>query len=471
MTDSLDGKVYAYDMATEARVSSKDFDTLKATRNVRPAGIWSDGTTLWVTDFNLEKIYAYDLATKARAPGREFNTLEAAGNTLPLSIWSDGTTMWVADRIDGKIYAYRMPASGASDPPAVVFGSLTRTSVRLQTEIARYMVEHGYGYASEKVTGDSMSLFQGLRNGDIHLLMEVWSSGLSSGLIEEEWEAALFYRDILDLGTSLGNIWQSAFVIPAYLQEQNPGLDHVEDLKQEQYRSLFSTAETGGKARLMSCVVGWPCKEINRQQIEGYGLLDHVHIVNPDDEATLDKSLYDAYEDGDPWMGYQWGTSGPALLLDLVRLEEPAYSDECWSTDRTCAYEDATILIGAHSSLSELAPDVVDFLEQWDFGADVHLRYATRWMDANPEASIEEASLNWLANHVDTWSAWVTEDAAAAILATLPSVDPLVARYDANRNGVIEIGELFTAIDDYFAGAIDIGELFTLIDLYFSGPT
>ena len=112
---------------------------------------------------------------------------------------------------------------------------------------------------------------------------------------------------------------------------------------------------------------------------------------------------------------------------------------------------------------------MVDFLEQWDFSVDVHLRYATRWMDANPEASIEDAALDWLANHVDTWSAWVTEDAAAGILATLP-VDPLVATYDRNGDGRIDIGELFTAIDDYFAGLIDIGELFTLIDLYFAGP-
>ena len=48
--------------------------------------------------------------------------------------------------------------------------------------------------------------------------------------------------------------------------------------------------------------------------------------------------------------------------------------------------------------------------------------------------------------------------------------DYLVLRYDANRNGALDIGELFTAIDDYFAGVIDIGELFRLIDLYFSGP-
>ena len=581
VVDYLEKKIYAYDLATKARVPGKDFDTLKAARNVSPQGIWSDGTTMWVADSNYDKVYAYDMATKARVPAREFNTLDAAGNWIPRGIWSDGATMWAADSQDAKIYAYRVPV-------AVVFGNSNWTSAQLQTEIARHMVEHGYGYATEKVFGGSIPLFQGLRDGDIHLLMEVW---LPNQI--EQWQAALFAGDILDLGTSLGNDWQSAFVIPAYLQEQYPGLDHVEDLKQQQYRSLFSTAETGGKARLVSCVPGWSCEVVNRQQIEGYGLQDHVYIVNPGSGAALDASLYGAYGNGDPWLGYQWGSNDAALLQDLVRLEEPGYSDECWSTDRACAYEDATILIGAHSSLPELAPDVVDFLEKWDFDVDVHLRYATRWMDDNPEASIEEAALNWLTNHVDTWSAWVTEDAAARILATLPEVptpaehsatrsfsettvppeaeimvnialseygrggsvtetlpegftlvsgsieltggggfarpsgnqvrvilagagvtnvaykvtapseagspfeftgkfvnfdgesvdiggaatvtvssgDPLVAQYDANGDGAIDIGELFSAIDDYFDGRIGISELFTIIDLYFSGPT
>ena len=51
-----------------------------------------------------------------------------------------------------------------------------------------------------------------------------------------------------------------------------------------------------------------------------------------------------------------------------------------------------------------------------------------------------------------------------------PPGDPLVAGYDANGDGAIDIGELFTAIDDYFAGVIGIGELFTIIDVYFSDP-
>ena len=259
----------------------------------------------------------------------------------------------------------------------------------------------------------------------VHVMMEVW---LPSQI--EAWEEALAAGDVLSLGASLGNDWQSAFVIPAYLQEQYPELDSVEDLKEQQYQALFATAETGGKARLVSCVIGWSCAEINDDQIEGYGLLDHVHIVNPDSGTVLSADLYDAYEKRVPWLGHQWGTSTPALLLDLVRLEEPEYSDECWRTTKACAYEEDTILIGVNSGLPEQASQVVELLKQWDFNADVHLRNVVRWQAANPDASIEDASFYWLSNNVDTWSGWVTDEAATDILAALDE-DALVALYNA----------------------------------------
>ena len=47
--------------------------------------------------------------------------------------------------------------------------------------------------------------------------------------------------------------------------------------------------------------------------------------------------------------------------------------------------------------------------------------------------------------------------------------DPLIARYDANKDGTIEIRELFNAIDHYFDGAIEVSELFKVIDYYFDG--
>ena len=47
--------------------------------------------------------------------------------------------------------------------------------------------------------------------------------------------------------------------------------------------------------------------------------------------------------------------------------------------------------------------------------------------------------------------------------------DPLIARYDANKDGTIEIRELFNAIDHYFDGTIELRELFKVIDYYFDG--
>ena len=255
--------------------------------------------------------------------------------------------------------AQHAPPSSAA---TIVFGDYNWTSAQVQNRIAQYIVEMGYGYPTDVVFGATLPLFQGLRRGDIDVSMEIW---LPNQI--EAWYEAEANGEVVVVGLSLGNDWQSAFVIPAYLQEQYPDLDSVEDLKEERFKALFATPETGGKARLVSCVIGWACEEANAAQIEGYGLEEHVHIINPGDGAALNSDLYGAHAKGEPWLGYQWGSNEPALFLDLVRLEEPAYSDECWATNKACAYEDATILVAVHPDLLEAAPDVIEMLERMGF--------------------------------------------------------------------------------------------------------
>ena len=299
--------------------------------------------------------------------------------------------------------------SDADRLETIVFSDLNWESAQLGNRIAQYIVEKGYGYESDLVFGATLPLFQGLRNGDSHVTLEIW---LPNQI--EAWEEARNAREVVALGTSLGSDWQSAFVIPRYLQEQYPDLDSVEDLREERFRTLFATAETGGKARLVSCVIGWACEEVNAAQIAGYGLDEHVHVVNPGDGAAANADLYGAYEKGEPWLGYQWGTNTPALVLDLVRLEEPAYSDQCWATTRACAYDDATVLIAAHPDLLTSAPEVADMLRQWEFDVAEYGKVAA-WLQENPSASVEDAALWWLTDNVAIWSAWVTEEAAEAV--------------------------------------------------------
>ena len=108
VTDWQDKKLYAYKTSDQSRDSAKDFNTLNAAGNTNPIGIWSDGTTMWVADLVDEKLYAYKMSDKSRDAAKDFDTLKAAGNADVRGIWSDGTTMWVADRIDDKLYAYKM---------------------------------------------------------------------------------------------------------------------------------------------------------------------------------------------------------------------------------------------------------------------------------------------------------------------------------------------------------------------------
>ena len=301
------------------------------------------------------------------------------------------------------------PAEMAASMDTIIFSDLNWSSAQIQNRVAQYIVEKGYGYGTDVVFGATLPLFQGLRNGDTHVTLEIW---LPNQI--EAWTEALGNGEVVEIGASLGKDWQSAFVIPKYLQEQYPELDSVEDLKDEQFKELFATAESGGKVRLVSCVIGWACEEVNAAQVIGYELEDHVHIVNPGDGAAANADLYGAYEKGEPWVGYQWGTNDPALILDLVRLEEPAYSDECWSANKACAYQDADILIAVHPDLVDGAPDVIEMLTAWDFNIEVYKEVA-RWLNDNSDASSNDAALWWLNSKSDIWSGWVTEDAAAAI--------------------------------------------------------
>ena len=104
VADFEDHRLYAYRMSDRSRDSGKDF-TLAAA-NGSPVGIWSDGTTMWASDFTDAKLYAYRMSDRSRDSGKDFNTLSAAGNLFPEGIWSDGTTMWVADTGNDTVFAY-----------------------------------------------------------------------------------------------------------------------------------------------------------------------------------------------------------------------------------------------------------------------------------------------------------------------------------------------------------------------------
>ena len=103
-------KIFGYSRSTGARDTTKDFDIDLTNLH----DMWSDGTTLWVTESAslTAALRAYTLATGTPLPSEDFENLTTAGNVTPFGMWSDGTTMWVADRGEKHLYAYDRVTKG-----------------------------------------------------------------------------------------------------------------------------------------------------------------------------------------------------------------------------------------------------------------------------------------------------------------------------------------------------------------------
>ena len=104
VSDYAAAKLFAYTLAAGARVPADDITLHRL--NDSAQGIWSDGTTIWVAQLNSPKFFAYTLATGAYDPDKDFDRVP--GNLFPRDIWSDGTTLYVPDHYDQKLFAYRM---------------------------------------------------------------------------------------------------------------------------------------------------------------------------------------------------------------------------------------------------------------------------------------------------------------------------------------------------------------------------
>ena len=94
------GKVFAYNLSDGERDTAEEFPLHLAT-NSAAGGIWSDGSTVWVSDWSAAKLFAYTLNGGARDSDKDI-TLHHL-NDSPQGIWSDGTTIWVAQFVSYKI--------------------------------------------------------------------------------------------------------------------------------------------------------------------------------------------------------------------------------------------------------------------------------------------------------------------------------------------------------------------------------
>ena len=104
VSDSGRNRLFAHNIESGERLPERDIALADRNRDAR--GIWSRDETMWVLDGGKDSLFAYDLASGELLAEYEL----ASANGDPRGVWSDGVTVWVSDHGAKRLFAYRLPA-------------------------------------------------------------------------------------------------------------------------------------------------------------------------------------------------------------------------------------------------------------------------------------------------------------------------------------------------------------------------
>lgn len=299
----------------------------------------------------------------------------------------------------------------------ITFADAGWDSIRLHNEIAQKIIEVGYGYKTDVIPGSTPSTFNGLKNGDIDVYMEIWTDNIS------EYQSAVENGDIVEVSVNFDDNRQGLYV-PTYVIKGDaargidpiaPDLKAVQDLPQ--YWQLFKDQEDPKKGRIYGAVPGWEADEKLATKVKTYGLDENYNYFSPGSDTALATSLVAAYEKGEPWVGYYWEPTWITGKLDLTLLEDEPYSDEKWRDNYQCEFPPQRVTVGVAKELPNQAADVVEFLKHYQTSSQITSE-ALAYMQDN-EATSEQVAIWFLQTYEGIWTKWVPQQVADKVKAAL----------------------------------------------------
>jgi len=300
------------------------------------------------------------------------------------------------------------------DLDTIIFADAQWDSLQVHNYIAGKIVEEGYGYDTEIMSGSTSATVQGVRQGDVHVFMELWTDN-----VPELYNEALDSGDAVQLSVNFDDNSQGLYV-PTYVIEGDeergiepmaPDLKRLEDLKN--YPEVFEDPEEPGRGRIINSPSGWEVdKDINKK-FDFYGLHESFNNFLPGSDSAIVTSLASAYEKGEGWVGYYWEPTAVMAKYDLTLLEEDEYDEEIFQDTAGTAFPSMETVVIVHSDFPDQAPEVADFLSNYKTSSDL-VSAALEYMNDH-EASTEEAAIWWLGEFEDVWTEWIPEDVAEKV--------------------------------------------------------
>jgi glycine betaine/proline transport system substrate-binding protein len=292
----------------------------------------------------------------------------------------------------------RWPRSG--DLQGIVLVQNPWTASALNAEVAKILIEENLGNAVEITAIDENTMFAGLAAGDLDSCLELWPSGITADL-----QAYFDEGTVVEIG-KLGAVGRIGWYVPRYVQEQFPETATWEGFLDPEIARQFASAETGDLGRFLGTDPSY--SQYDEAIIANLGL--HLQVVYSGSEAATVAALDSAVAAEEPILMYWWVPTAAAAKYDLVEVELPEYTDECYAdpAEIACAYPEDVLVKIAGAHLPEKDPVVSNFLAWFTMTNDDQLSMLPAVeIDGEPAA---EVAAQWVADNEDSWTPWLSGD-------------------------------------------------------------
>jgi len=298
----------------------------------------------------------------------------------------------------------------------VLFGGMSWESNLVITEIERFIMEKGYGCATDVLPTETLPALAALERGDLDVNAEIWLNSMP-----DYWYKAEQTGTVKRIGDVF--IGRESWYIPRYTAERLPDLKRAVDLPK--FKDSFRDPEEPSKGRFYGCPAGWACEVVSTNQWKGLGLQDSYTMFSPGSGASQKAVLAAAYQRKEDVVFYYWEPTPLAGALDLVELEFPPYDASTYQclSDPNCpdpkasAYPENPVFTAVNTQFSQDAPVLTEFLSKVTIPREVVNKFLAHMEESQTEP--DAVALWFLQNEGDVWTQWVPADVAARVKAAL----------------------------------------------------
>ena len=193
----------------------------------------------------------------------------------------------------------------------------------------------------------------------------------------------------------------------------------------------FPDKEDLSKGAFMGCPAGWGCQLANANLFRAFEMEKKGwKLIDPGSAAGLDGSIAKAADSGEPWFGYYWNPTSMVGKYNLQQVDfgVPFAGRDNWDNCVTLAEQDC-----ANPKPTAWTKSEVNSIVTANFaktGGKAVLSYVEKVYPgevmngmlvymADNQAKGSDAAVEFLIQHEDVWSKWVSKDAAKKIKKSL----------------------------------------------------